>query len=351
MDIHKIVNANGLLRKCIDVIPERKGESLVVAYKTKMAFDKYVGSDASDLECAIKLTEFIHRGKSEGSVSTYKKWENGDNSRFSAYDVFSNVLKGESETGDCIGTSQVGAYLLESKGMDVRALSSSNHVLLEADVIGNWITVETTREKGLGFVPKGAFVSEDVSSLEVQVINSQGGSLIEKGESDLAIKYLTKALKLNKKFRLSYNNLGAAWSGKGENDLAIKYFTKAMQLDKKFVLACSNRGSAFYEKGKYCLSVKDYTKALKLDKKNIIACNGRGKAFLEKGENDLAIKDFTKALSLDAGNIGSYHGRGTAFLKKGETDLAIRDYAKCALLYGGEALEAEYLRKLGYIKS
>ena len=226
-NIDNIIEANGLLKRCMTAVFGREDANMVELYKTKMAFDKYVGEGASDLRCAKLLTEFIHRGNSDPSGDTYKEGDSPeDDSTFSAYDVFRSVMGAASKTGDCVGTSQVGYYLLASRGIPVKPLLQKNHVLLEVEINGKWIPIETTSKYGFDYVDEGDLIEGKLDSLDALVSESQGYIWIQKEEYDLAVKDCTKAIILDSKCECAYYNRGIAWDEKKEYDLAIKDFEK-----------------------------------------------------------------------------------------------------------------------------
>lgn len=258
MNINKIINANGLLRRCMETT-SGKEVSMADAYKTRILFDKYVGGEVSDEECAEKVTEFIHRGGLGGT--TYKDATSmEDNSPFSADVVFENVKNGAPKTGHCIGTSLVAGYLLASRGMEVRTLSSSNHVLLDVNIDGKWVPLETTSVHGYGIRNRDGFEVNEMGKLESSVLYSQGCVFDWKGERDLAIENYTKILKKDNRDVSAYSNRGSSRMNEGKYDLAIKDCTKAIELDPEHDTAYLTRGACRRGNKEYVLALEDFEK-------------------------------------------------------------------------------------------
>jgi tetratricopeptide (TPR) repeat protein len=192
---------------------------------------------------------------------TYKDPEfDGDNSNFSAYEVFKNVRKGSEKTGNCLGLSQVASYLLQSKGINTGLINPSKHVLISANINNKFIPIETTIKNGFDYEFEEKFKKRQIENLEAFVLNNQGISWYEKEKFDLAIEDFTRAIELDRGYRNTYNNRGNAWYKKEEFDLAIKDYTRAIELDRGCKEAYHNRMLVYRKKGEDYLATKDYIK-------------------------------------------------------------------------------------------
>ncbi|UCH19601.1 MAG: tetratricopeptide repeat protein, partial [Deltaproteobacteria bacterium] len=68
----------------------------------------------------------------------------------------------------------------------------------------------------------------------------------KKGQYDKAISDCKKAIEINPRFVLAYNNRGFAYSeGKGQYDKAISDFDKAIEINPRFAPAYNNRGFVY----------------------------------------------------------------------------------------------------------
>ena len=93
---------------------------------------------------------------------------------------------------------------------------------------------------------------------------ARANTYMQGGNYEDAITYYTKALKVNPKDAIAYNNRGLAWGKKGDYDNAISDYTKAVEIDSQFADAYKNRGSAYYDKGDYDHTCSDFQKSCEL---------------------------------------------------------------------------------------
>ncbi len=93
---------------------------------------------------------------------------------------------------------------------------------------------------------------------------ARANTYMQEGNYEDAITYYTKALKVNPKDAIAYNNRGLAWGKKGDYDNAIADFTKAVEIDPQFADAYKNRGIAYYDKGDYDRTCSDFQKSCDL---------------------------------------------------------------------------------------
>lgn len=89
------------------------------------------------------------------------------------------------------------------------------------------------------------------------------------------------------------------YSGKGEYDLAIKDLDRAIELSPKQAGLFSNRGSAYRKKGQPDRAIADFNQAIALDPNLLLGYWNRGLAYQTKGDSERATADYNKALSLN----------------------------------------------------
>ena len=94
----------------------------------------------------------------------------------------------------------------------------------------------------------------DLLPFNPDIYKGRGDAYAAKGEYDKAAQ--------------DYNRHGDGLFGeKGDSDLAIQYYTRAIELEPKDVFY-KDRGNAFRAKGDYDSAVQDYTKAIELNPKD-----------------------------------------------------------------------------------
>jgi tetratricopeptide (TPR) repeat protein len=134
---------------------------------------------------------------------------------------------------------------------------------------------------------------------EAEVYYDSGVYYYYKNKDELAIKFLTEAIRLNKAYVNAYNDRAKAYNFKKEYDIAIKDFNKVIRLDPNYVRAYFGRGYAYMWKDQYDLAISDFDEAIRLDPNSHRAYSCRGQVYRLLGQKDKAIQDFEKAISLD----------------------------------------------------
>ena len=127
-------------------------------------------------------------------------------------------------------------------------------------------------------------------------------------------------------------NRGTAYYNNGDYDRAITEYAKAIRLDPKYAIAYNDRGTAYYNKGDYDRAIADFTEAIRLVPTYAIAYSNRGYAYYYKGDYNSAITDYNEAIRLNPKYASAYNGRGNAYEKKGYYDRAKADYAEASRL-------------------
>lgn len=159
-----------------------------------------------------------------------------------------------------------------------------------------------------------------------------GRTYYVKGDYELAIAELTKAIVLNSESAEAYLLRGHAYESQKEPDRAIADYSKAIELDPLDASGYEARGHAYHWWGEGDCGMADLTKLIELKPRNVMAYRVRGEVYLQKGSYDQAIADYTKAIQLEPEADWNYYERGEAYYKKREYDLAIADFSKAISL-------------------
>jgi tetratricopeptide (TPR) repeat protein len=88
-----------------------------------------------------------------------------------------------------------------------------------------------------------ALIEADQETMENLAIalNNRSSAYTRKGQSELAIADLDRALQLNPNFALALNNRGNIYLKQGQNDRAMADFDQAIVLDPQYAPAFNNR--------------------------------------------------------------------------------------------------------------
>jgi tetratricopeptide (TPR) repeat protein len=125
-----------------------------------------------------------------------------------------------------------------------------------------------------------------------------------------------------------------AWNERGEYDISLVILDRAIALNPKNSILYWERGFTYWKKGNYQLSKADMSKAIELNPKNPLNYTGRGNAHGCLGQYAEAIKDFEISLKLQPtqydGSI--YFNLAQAHELLGNKDEALMYYEKATSL-------------------
>jgi tetratricopeptide (TPR) repeat protein len=104
--------------------------------------------------------------------------------------------------------------------------------------------------------------------------------------------------------------VGVSYQQKKDTNVAIDYYTRAIKINPNVASYYQNRGMLYSDKKQYTLAFLDYNKAIELKPKDPSAYLNRGTAYSELDQNDKALKDFlmVKSLNLDDADINNNLG-------------------------------------------
>lgn len=148
------------------------------------------------------------------------------------------------------------------------------------------------------------------------------------GDGQQAIKRYTRAIELNPRNAIAFNNRGAAFAYQENIEAAIQDFTQAITMDTQLAVAYKNRGHALTLKGEMDAAIQDFIEAINLNPLDAGTYNYRGAAYQEQGDLDTAILDYNKAIEIDPQYAPAYFSRGRARDDQGNLDAAIEDYTR-----------------------
>lgn len=157
-----------------------------------------------------------------------------------------------------------------------------------------------------------------------------------------AIKDFKKAILLDPKLAIAYNNLGSAKLDLGimENNNeyfkdSIKEFDKAIELNQNYSKAFTNRGSALYKLKKYEQAIEDFNNSIYLDQKNAMAYYNRGISYFDLGKSksekkyfEKALADFDQSIEIDPQKAKFFNNRGVIKNQLLRYEEAIEDFDK-----------------------
>jgi protein O-GlcNAc transferase len=163
---------------------------------------------------------------------------------------------------------------------------------------------------------------------EIPVLHFLGIIYQQLQNYDAAIKFLKKALQLDRNSFEGYYNLGSAFHKKGALNEAMDCYQKVLQINPKFIDACIKLGNVLQSQGRLEEAISCYQNAIKINPNNAGVYFNLGVALQDKGQLDDAISCYQKAIALSLNIAGVYNNLGLALQNKGRIDEAIINYKK-----------------------
>ena len=136
-----------------------------------------------------------------------------------------------------------------------------------------------------------------------------------------------RALAIDPKFELAWNNLGWTWMTSKGRDYAKarEAFLKALAVNPSFKQACYAIGMSYGYEDNYAVAKVWLDKAIALDRSFLTAHKWRGIVCGELGRHEEAIVSFDAAIQLDPMNADLYVRRARMAERLGRDDDALRD--------------------------
>jgi tetratricopeptide (TPR) repeat protein len=146
-------------------------------------------------------------------------------------------------------------------------------------------------------------------------------------DPDRALPYANKAISLNPRNAIAYNDRGNIYLKKGQLDAAMADYNKAIDLNPNYRTAHYNRALAYYSMGDKQIALADLTTAINLGDfpARATALATRGGLYVELGQLDAAVADCNRALSIDPKCSLAYANRGCVYCRKRDFKRAIPD--------------------------
>lgn len=148
----------------------------------------------------------------------------------------------------------------------------------------------------------------------------------QSAEHGLAIDLFSRAIAINKKHPIAYNNLGNAQTAVRDWSGAVQSYDQAIKLDPRYALAYFNRGIAQEELGLFDLALLSYQRAININPQYAQAYLNCGVVLQKLGRIQDALSQYGAAIALDPQFADAYYNRGTDLMELALLDEAIREF-------------------------
>ena len=149
----------------------------------------------------------------------------------------------------------------------------------------------------------------------------------------------------NAKAYEAYSRAKAA-AAAGDVQSLIGWLTKAIELDGRFAMAYNDRGATYILMQKLDLALSDLNKAVQLDPNNAMFWANRGALYGVAGQMAQANKDFEKAIALNPNYPNTYALRGTLNMQQKRLEEAVADFTSAIHIYPFHTFH--YMRACNY---
>lgn len=155
-----------------------------------------------------------------------------------------------------------------------------------------------------------------------------GLSFHRQGQFENAIDYYGKAISLDPRSVVSYDNRGSAKSATGDHKAAISDYDKSIEIYPQSADAFYNRGNSKRALGQHKGAIADYDRAIEINPQFADVYVNRGSVKGQMGDHYGAIADCDKALEIYPQLDVAFDNRGSAKLELGNYQGSIADYDK-----------------------
>ena len=155
---------------------------------------------------------------------------------------------------------------------------------------------------------------------------------LQRGQNDVAIDLIGRALSIRPDYAEAHNNLGNAFKSQGELVEAIAHYKRALSLKPDYAEAHNNLGTALKAQGELVRAVASYEHALALKPNYAEALNNLGNTLVDQLKVVDAVACYNRALEFRPGYFEAHNNLGTALMDLGRPNEAIGHYERALKL-------------------
>jgi len=152
------------------------------------------------------------------------------------------------------------------------------------------------------------------------------------GRNDLAIEYISQALRLKPDYAEAHYNLANALLRQGKLTEAVASYQQTLHLKPDYAGAHNNLASAFRRQGKLTEAVASYQEALRLKPDYAEAHSNLGVALAAQGRLTEAVASYQQALRLKPDYAEAHCNLGLALVDQGKLTEAVASYQQALRL-------------------
>jgi tetratricopeptide (TPR) repeat protein len=356
-------------------------------------FNEVIESDASDRDKAVALAYLgmisVDTGDYSSAVEYFKRALSYDSSSIEIYKRLALALRQQKKYDEAISYAKQS---IDKKPDDTDSRILLGNIYFEmaryADAIEQYrkaldgapenptvlynlaaALVKTGDDFAAAEYFKRAVSIDKFGEIAYRAASSLGIIYTEKGDLELAEKYLKQAVSIRPNNPVNRYNLGVVYLKEGKDEEALKEFSIAEEYSAQEEKMLENLGDMYGKLGRYEKSVNIYEKILKSNNRNVRILARIGEIYYKNGELDKAFdsykkitmiepasenarnaylnmgnilddaqrfdeaaESYQKAISLNAKDEDAYYNLGIVYRHSGKPDLAITAWKEASRL-------------------
>lgn len=141
---------------------------------------------------------------------------------------------------------------------------------------------------------------------------------------ELALKLVSKAIKINPKIASLYNSLGNILHKIGREDEAKSAYEAGLKIDSSLVSLHNNLGNVLYKLDKFDDALPHYMEAIKINPNYVDAHYNLGLLLVKQNKTDEALSEFLTTVKIDNENISAHNQIAKIFYQRNQLEEAIK---------------------------
>lgn len=159
-----------------------------------------------------------------------------------------------------------------------------------------------------------------------------GAWQLERGNLQEAEEYSRKALKIDPKNALAYNNLGLVKKKQGNNADAERYFRRALEENSRLIVALNNLARVFDATGRLAEAVNLYEEALRQKPDFPPVLFNLADALFRLNRIDDATEAYSRLVHIGSGSAAVHNMLGVLLMMRGEREQGIVQFGKALVI-------------------
>ncbi len=162
----------------------------------------------------------------------------------------------------------------------------------------------------------------------------------QKGELDVAIDFITRAIDIRGDVPFFHNNIANVLRDQKKHEKALEHYERALDLKPDYADAFNNMGIALQATGRHDQAISAFERAIQLKPGFFQAYYNLGNILGERGLFDEALESYYRAIDLKSDYVDAFYNVGNLFKKRGRFAEALESYERVL------TLKADYIEAL-----